>query len=108
MGHCTYGSLQHLQTSEHCPYRYIALQLQSQDGQSATQLATLQWLSQLFRQQLPAPKTWCVPCRNAHTQGGSVHLELCLTHLSTIMTIQLIQLGISFTIRIMITSRDTA
>ena len=69
MGHCTYGSLQHLQTSEHCPYPYIALQLQSQDGQSATQLATLQWLPQLFRQQLPAPKTWCVPCRNAHPQG---------------------------------------
>ncbi len=107
MGHCTYGSLQHLQTSEHCPYRYIALQLQSQDGQSATQLATLQWLPQLFRQQLPAPKDG-VYLVEMHTPRGSVHLKLCLTHLSTIMTIQLIQLGISFTIRIMITSRDTA
>ncbi len=57
MGHCSYCSLQHVQSSEHCPYQYIALQLCNQDGQSATQLATLQWLSQLFRQHLPAPKT---------------------------------------------------
>jgi hypothetical protein len=69
MGHFSYFSLQHVQPSDQCPYQYIALQLCHQDGQSATHLATLQWLSHSFRQHLPAPKTWCVTCRNKHPQG---------------------------------------
>jgi hypothetical protein len=69
MEECSYCFLQHVHTSEQYPYYYIALQFCNQDGQSALQLSTSQWLAQLFQQHLPPPKIWCASCKGDYTKG---------------------------------------